>query len=65
LDEKRGLPESKVAGPRDRIVEARLRLDAAALLLANALTVGDIELPDAAIGAVALIEKARLWPGPI
>jgi hypothetical protein len=38
-----------------------LRLDAAALLLANAVTVGDVEMADAAFGALALIDRARLW----
>jgi hypothetical protein len=41
--------------------EIAARLDAAALLLSNALTVSDIELADAAIAALALIDRARLW----
>ena len=41
--------------------EIAARLDAAALLLSNALTVGDVELADAALAALALIDRARLW----
>jgi hypothetical protein len=41
--------------------EIAARLDSAALLLSNALTVGDFDLVDAATGALALVDRARLW----
>jgi hypothetical protein len=45
----------------EAIAEVAARLDAAANLLANALTTGDVELADAAIGALALLDKAQVW----
>jgi hypothetical protein len=45
----------------EALVEVALRLDAAALVLSNALTLGDVELSDAAPGALALVDQARLW----
>jgi hypothetical protein len=55
---------STVQAPGDAALaqaEIAARLDAAALLLSNALTVGDVELADAALAALALIDRARLW----
>jgi hypothetical protein len=45
----------------EALVEVAVRLDAAGRLLSNALTVGDIELSDAATGALALVDSARIW----
>jgi hypothetical protein len=45
----------------EALVEVAVRLEGAALLLSNALTLGDFELAHAAGGALALIDRARLW----
>jgi hypothetical protein len=47
--------------PGEWLAEVTARLEAAASNLSDGLTVGDLELADAAIGAVALIDQALLW----